>query len=47
MGGFPEVTLAPADAKVLTARRWATPLTLEQFGRVTGAKEFPAFLGAT
>ena len=42
---FPEVTLAPADARVLTARRWATPLTLEQFGRVTGAKEFPAFLG--
>ena len=30
---------------MLTARRWATPLTLEQFGRVTGAKEFPAFLG--
>ncbi len=43
---FPEVTLKPADAKVLSARRWATPLTLEQFGRVTGAKEFPAFLGA-
>ena len=42
---FPEVILEPADAKVLTARRWATPLTLEQFGRVTGAKEFPAFLG--
>ena len=43
---FPEVTLKPADAKVLKARRWATPLTREQFGRVTGAKEFPAFLGA-
>ncbi|HEU5136171.1 MAG TPA: putative oxidoreductase C-terminal domain-containing protein [Steroidobacteraceae bacterium] len=43
---FPEVTLKPADAKVLAARRWTTPLTLEQFGRVTGAKEFPAFLGA-
>jgi predicted dehydrogenase len=41
---FPEVTLARADAKVLNARRWATPLTLEQFGRVTGASEFPAFL---
>jgi predicted dehydrogenase len=41
---FPEVTLKPADAKVLNARRWATPLTLEQFGRVTGAKEFPPFL---
>jgi predicted dehydrogenase len=43
---FPGVTLKPADANVLAARRWTTPLTLEQFGRVTGAKEFPAFLGA-
>jgi len=43
---FPEVTLDAADAKVLKARRWTTPITLEQFGRVTGAKEFPAFLGA-
>ncbi len=41
---FPDVVLKPADAKVLTARRWSTPLTLEQFGRVTGAQEFPAFL---
>jgi predicted dehydrogenase len=43
---FPEVTLKPADANVVNARRWATPLTLEQFGRVTGAREFPSFLGA-
>jgi predicted dehydrogenase len=43
---FPEVTLKPADAKVLNARRWTTPLTLEQFGRVTGSTEFPAFLNA-
>ncbi len=42
---FPDVTLKPADAKVMNARRWTTPLTLEQFGRVTGATEFPAFLG--
>jgi predicted dehydrogenase len=41
---FPEVTLKPVDAKVLAARRWSTPLTLEQFGRVTGATEFPPFL---
>jgi predicted dehydrogenase len=41
---FPDVTLAKSDAKVLKARRWTTPLTLEQFGRVTGAKEFPAYL---
>jgi predicted dehydrogenase len=43
---FPEVTLEATDAKVLKARRWATPLTAEQFGRVTGAKEFPSFLNA-
>jgi predicted dehydrogenase len=41
---FPEVALAPADARVHAARRWTTPLTLEQFGKVTGAKEFPAYL---
>ena len=36
--------MSKSDAKVLKARRWTTPLTLEQFGRVTGAKEFPAYL---
>ncbi len=41
---FPDKTLHPSDAKVLSARRWATPLTLEQFGRVTGASAFPDFL---
>jgi predicted dehydrogenase len=41
---FPDVTLSKSDAKVLSARRWTTPLTLEQYGRVTGATEFPAFL---
>ena len=42
---FPDVILSPADAKVLKARRWTTPITLEQFGRLTGSTEFPAFLG--
>jgi predicted dehydrogenase len=41
---FPEVILSPADAKVLTARRWATPLTLAQFKQVTGADVFPDYL---
>jgi predicted dehydrogenase len=41
---FPEVALSKSDAKVLHARRWTTALTLEQFGRVTGATEFPAYL---
>jgi predicted dehydrogenase len=43
---FPDVTLTASDAKVLKARRWATPITLEQFGRLTGAQEFPAYLNA-
>jgi predicted dehydrogenase len=43
---FPDVTLKKSDAVVLKARRWTTPITLEQFGRVTGAKEFPAYLSA-
>ncbi len=41
---FPDVVLEPSDAKVLKARRWTTPITLEQFGKVTGAKEFPGYL---
>ena len=41
---FPGVALQPSDAKVLSARRWPTKLTLEEFGRVTGATEFPAYL---
>src|SRR5439155_15753283 len=32
------------DIKVLSARRWATKLTPEQFTRVTGLKEYPDFL---
>jgi predicted dehydrogenase len=43
-GSFPNETLAPSDAKVLTARRWATPLTLAQFKQVTGADAFPDYL---
>lgn len=41
---FPEQPLNPADAKVLTARRWATPLTPAQFKQVTGADSFPEYL---
>ncbi|MDQ2668910.1 MAG: oxidoreductase, partial [Gemmatimonadota bacterium] len=29
---------------MLRARRWATPVTLAQFSRLTGAKEFPGYL---
>jgi predicted dehydrogenase len=41
---FPDVTLAPTDAKVLSARRWPTKITLQQFGRLTGATAFPDYL---
>ena len=41
---FPEQTLQPSDAKVLSAKHSRTPLTLEQFRKVTGAEAFPAFL---
>jgi predicted dehydrogenase len=41
---FPGQGLQPADAQVLAARCWATPVTREQFQRVTGASDFPEFL---
>jgi predicted dehydrogenase len=41
---FPGEALEPRDAKVLAARRWATPITREQFTRVTGAEDFPPYL---
>ena len=41
---FPEQTLQPSDAKVLSAKHSRTPITLEQFRKTTGAQAFPAFL---
>ena len=41
---FPGVVLNRSDARVLSARRWPTALTLEQFGRITGATAFPDYL---
>jgi predicted dehydrogenase len=41
---FPDQALNPSDVQVLTARRWATPMTREQFKQVTGADEFPGYL---
>jgi predicted dehydrogenase len=43
-GAFPEQALSPEDVSVLSARRWATPITREQFERVTGVEDFPEFL---
>jgi predicted dehydrogenase len=41
---FPDQALRPQDAMVLNARRWSTPISREQFRKVTGAQQFPAFL---
>jgi predicted dehydrogenase len=41
---LPNESLAPADATVLQARRWTTPVTREQFTKVTGAQQFPEYL---
>lgn len=41
---FPEVILDTTDVQMLSAKRWATPLTLEEFQKVTGKSEFPDFL---
>lgn len=41
---FPEQTLKPEDAKVLSAKHTRTPITLEQFKKTTGASAFPDFL---
>jgi predicted dehydrogenase len=44
---LPNESLAPADATVLQARRWTTPVTREQFTKVTGAEQFPSTCSAT
>jgi len=41
---FPEQALSPADVTMLSARHWATPLTLAQFKQETGADSFPDYL---
>lgn len=41
---FPEQVLKPSDVTMLSARRWTTPVTPEQFKKVTGAESYPAFL---
>lgn len=41
---FPELILDTADVKMLSAKRWSTPLPLEEFRKVTGKETFPEFL---
>lgn len=44
---FPDQSIdARHDIQVLAAQRWATPITAEQFSRVTGEKSFPSALAA-
>ncbi len=41
---FPNQKLSPAEATVLSARRWPTPISRNQFAQVTGENDFPDFL---
>ncbi|XOV90982.1 MAG: putative oxidoreductase C-terminal domain-containing protein [Bacteroidota bacterium] len=41
---FPEVVLNKSDVEIISARRWPTVLTLEQFTRVTQLEAFPDYL---
>ena len=43
---YPDQTLAPDDAAVVTAKRWATAISPAQFAQVTGLGEFPDYLKA-
>lgn len=44
-GTFPDEAIHhETDVELIHARRWATHLTEEQFGRITGADSFPEFL---
>lgn len=41
---FPGEVIVPADVKVLSARSWKTPVTLEQFRKTTKLDQWPGFL---
>ena len=41
---FPNQAISRSDVTMLRARRWATPLTLAQFSKVTGAAAYPDYL---
>jgi hypothetical protein len=43
-GGFPEVILNKSDVQMISARRWTTDLTPEQFAKVTQLEKFPEYL---
>lgn len=41
---FPGVVLDKSDVEILTARRWTTDLTREEFRKVTGLDSYPGYL---
>jgi predicted dehydrogenase len=41
---FPEQVLKISDVEMIAAKRWSTPLSKEQFQKVTGKAAFPEFL---
>ncbi|GMQ23995.1 putative oxidoreductase C-terminal domain-containing protein [Algoriphagus sp. oki45] len=41
---YPDQILDTTDVTMLSARRWATPLSLEEFQKVTGKSDFSDFL---
>lgn len=41
---FPEKSIGIDEVNILTAKRWPTLITKEQFQKVTGEADFPAFL---
>jgi predicted dehydrogenase len=41
---FPEQILNPSDISMLSAKRWSTAITKDEFRKVTGLKEFPDYL---
>ncbi|MBN1819766.1 MAG: oxidoreductase [Prolixibacteraceae bacterium] len=41
---FSEVILSKNDVEIISAQKWATPLTPEMFEKVTGLEKFPDYL---
>lgn len=41
---FPEQILNPSDISMINAKRWSTAITKDEFKKVTGLDEFPAYL---
>jgi predicted dehydrogenase len=41
---FPGEVLKKEDIKIISSKRWTTPMTLEMFSAVTGLETYPAFL---